>query len=116
MNKKILTIHSEDRDINKWSNPNEFEVLLPDSYSNINSIKLLNFTGKNNFYNISEKLLNNYITLKQSKKAELDFFVIPDGFYHPDQLALVLTNLFKKDSYDIYVLYEELNEIFIFIN
>jgi hypothetical protein len=116
MNKKILTIHSEDRDINKWSNPNEFEVLLPDSYTNINSIKLLNFTGKNNFYNISEKLLNNYIALKQTNILELDFFLIPDGFYDPDQLALVLTNLFKKGSYHIYVLYDRVKMKFLFLS
>lgn len=116
MNKKILTIHSEDRDINKWSNPNEFELLLPDSYTNITSIKLLNFTGKNNFYNISEKLLNNYIALKKYKsQTNFDYFLIPDGFYDPDQLALVLTELFEKNNYEIYVLYDRVKMKFLFL-
>lgn len=114
MNKKILTIHSEDRDINKWSNPNEFEVLLPDSYSNINSIKLLNFTGKNNFYNISEKLLNNYILVESNGNSK--HFLIPDGYYKPDELALVLTKIFIKYGFSIYVLYDRVKMKFLFIS
>jgi hypothetical protein len=114
MNKKILTIHSEDRDINKWSNPNEFEVLLPDSYTNINSIKLLNFTGKNNFYNISEKLLNNYISLDYNNFNKQ--FLIPDGYYKPDELALVLTKIFINYGFSIYVLYDRVKMKFLFIS
>lgn len=116
MNKKILTIHSEDRDINKWPNPSEFEVILPNSYTNIQQINLLNFSLTNNFYNISEKLMNNYINTGMNSHPE-SIFIIPDGFYTPDQLAVTLTKIFQKksDLDKIYVLYDRVKIKFLFI-
>lgn len=106
MTKRILTIHSEDRDINKWPNPNEFELILPDSYTNIKEINLLNFTNTNNFYNISEKLLNNYLKVGEQT------YIIPDGFYSPDQLALALTTILQNK----YVLYDRIKFKFLFLS
>lgn len=115
MNKKILTIHSEDRDINKWPDPNEFELLLPDSYTNIEEMNLLNITLTNNFYNISEKLMNNYINTNELFSSEY-IIRIPDGFYTPDTLALTLTKLLQKIYPNkIYVLYDRIKIKFLFI-
>ena len=108
MTKRILTIHSEDRDINKWPNPSEFEVILPDSYTNVKEINLLNFTNTNNFYNISEKLLNNYLQVNGNT------YIIPDGFYNPHQLAYALTKILENDS--IYVLYDTVKFKFLFLS
>ena len=107
MTKRILTIHSEDRDINKWPNPNEFEVILPDSYTNVKEINLLNFTNTNNFYNISEKLLNNYLLVNGNT------YIIPDGFYNPDQLAFALTEILQHEA--IHVLYDKVKFKFLFL-
>lgn len=41
LDSKIVSIHSEDRDVNKWPNPNHFEVTLPDELKNVQSIRLL---------------------------------------------------------------------------
>ena len=108
MTKRILTIHSEDRDINKWPNPSEFEVILPDSYTNVKEINLLNFTNTNNFYNISEKLLNNYLQVNGNT------YIIPDGFYNPDQLAFALTQILENEA--IYVLYDKVKFKFLFLS
>ena len=116
-NKKILTIHSEDRDINKWPDPNEFEVYLPDNYSNVESINLTNISITNNFYNISEYLFNNYLPYKQNNEER--YLIIPDGFYTPDQLAFTLTKLIQR-SYNssidakIFVLYDRIKNKFVF--
>lgn len=109
MSKRILTIHSEDRDINKWPNPSEFEIILPDSYTNVKEINLLNFTNTNNFYNISENLLNNYL------KIDDKIYIIPDGFYNPDQLAYILTQILESHSPRIYVLYDRVKFKFLFL-
>ena len=31
LDRKLLTVHSEDRDIKKWPNANHFEIMLPES-------------------------------------------------------------------------------------
>lgn len=38
--KKYISIHSEDRDTNKYPNSSEFEIELPQDYLNINSMRL----------------------------------------------------------------------------
>ena len=40
-NRKIIAVHSQDRDISKWPKSNEFEVSLPINYNKVNSIQLL---------------------------------------------------------------------------
>ena len=115
MNTKILTVHSEDRDIARWPNPNEFELNLPVNYTNIKEINLLNFTNTNNFFNISRSLLNNILIFRLNRDRHNRQILIPDGFYTPDQLALVLTRLFKLQNFDIYVLYHRIQFRFLFL-
>lgn len=38
---KILSIHSEDRDINKWPNSNEFSIQCPQTYENVEVVELV---------------------------------------------------------------------------
>jgi hypothetical protein len=114
MNKKILTIHSEDRDINKWPYPNEFELYLPDNYTNIESINLTNISITNNFYNISEELFNNYLIIDGDYKKKT--IIIPNGYYTANDLAFVLTSLFKDQSFSIEVLYDKIKNKFLFIS
>ena len=40
--KKLISIHSEDRDKRAWRNANHFEVQLPDVIKNLQSINLIN--------------------------------------------------------------------------
>ena len=107
MYKKIITIHSEDRDINKWPNSNEFEVILPDSYKNIKEVNLLNFTNTNNFYNISKSLNNNILIYNNNST-----FIINDGFY----TAKTLEAFFNTNFQNIKVKYLENQFKFIFYN
>ena len=107
MYKKIITIHSEDRDINKWPNSNEFEVILPDSYKNIKEVNLLNFTNTNNFYNISKSLNNNILIYNNNSTV-----IINDGFY----TAKTLQALFNANFQNIKVKYLENQFKFIFYN
>ena len=39
--RKIIAVHSQDRDINKWPKSNEFEVKLPINYKKVSSLQLL---------------------------------------------------------------------------
>lgn len=89
LDRKLLTIHSEDRDYNKWPNENEFEITLPEPITNIQSMRLIEGTFPSNYYTFSEQ--------NQNTKFQLLFIdgsggknitcSIQDGFYTPEQLA-----------------------------
>jgi hypothetical protein len=44
LNRKLLTVHSEDRDIKKWPFSNNFAIQCPESYANVESIRLAEIT------------------------------------------------------------------------
>lgn len=44
LNRKLLTVHSEDRDIKKWPFSNNFAIQCPESYNNVESIRLAEIT------------------------------------------------------------------------
>ena len=101
--KKMVTIHSEDRDIVHWPSANEFEITLPESLTNVQSIQLEQIMLPNNFYNISEQLQNNIFEIitdsvqltpcvvEEMPKSAL--IKIPDGFYDGNTLATLLSNV-----------------------
>ena len=41
LTEKVLYINSIDRDVNKWSNANNFEIQLPETYKNVVQIELM---------------------------------------------------------------------------
>ena len=88
--KKLLYISSNDRDISKWINSNEFEIHCPQSYSNVQSIKLIDIQLPNNLYNISNYLQNNKLYILDN------IITVPDGLYTPELLASTLELLFNN--------------------
>ena len=52
LDSKILYVNSDDRNIQKYPNANCFEINMPQSYKNIESIRLLNILFPSNLYNI----------------------------------------------------------------
>ena len=120
LEKKYISIHSEDRDISKYPNASEFEMLLPQEYLNVASAKLYSWSFPANYnvfsvasYNIvmSFKFLDLYnpgdyhsvnklaegifAALYESYDKEI-LVTIETGFYNPDQMATELTNQFNQ--------------------
>jgi hypothetical protein len=117
--KKYLSIHSEDRDIIKYQSSSEFEIELPEDYTNIFSVKLVQWTFPANYNTFSFFNGNNSLFFKISDpynpasfglsddynyrifqalfetKDEQYFFIIEQGFYQPTQMATELTNKFN---------------------
>ena len=58
LDRKLLTIHSEDRDYSKWRFANEFEIEAPQSYTNIQSARLIDINFPCNYYNFSNIMQN----------------------------------------------------------
>lgn len=112
LDRKILFIDSNDRDVSKWPNSNEFEVDCPQPYTNVESIRILNIQVPNYFYNISEKLQNNkfFIDFNNNEHS----IQIDDGNYTAENLEITLNNLFKNIDSKFVVKFNSVNKKFYF--
>ena len=116
LDRKLVTIHSEDRDINKWPQSNHFEVELPESLSNIQSMRLVEVQLPANQYVFSNNQQNTqlqfYIILGNSflpTEVYLALYnninnpytiTIQEGFYTPDEMAYELENSMNQSVSD----------------
>ena len=117
--KKYVSIHSEDRDILKYPNSNQFEIEMPEDITNIYSLRLINWTFPANYnsfsilnsntvmyfkitnpYNPGENMVLN--PLEQAifeclfKSTDTRFEIaIQEGFYNPTQMVTELQNKFN---------------------
>jgi len=113
---KYVSIHSEDRDILNYPNSSEFEIELPEDIVNVSTIKLIDWTFPANYNTFS--LLNNNINFSFSinkpynpsihgvsdvltyrifealfyMENQTYDFVVEEGFYNPEQVAVEMTN------------------------
>ena len=109
LDRKLITIHSEDRDTCKWPSSSEFEVDLPETIQNVQSIRLAETAMPSNFYNISKQFQNTAMAYSTHTLPQ-GTIELCDGFYTPLQLACVLTKLLN----DIEVYYDPIIQKFIF--
>src|SRR6056300_1317017 len=58
LDRKLVTIHSDDRDINQWPNSNHFEITVPDDITNVQSLRLVEIQLPNNQYVLSNSQQN----------------------------------------------------------
>ena len=117
LEKKHVTIHSEDRDICKWPNSNQFEVTLPKDLTNIISIRLVDITLPSNTYTFSNDNQNTKFRIEVSPQINstnpdlvleynaleayynnFDYYevTIDDGYYTPEQLAIEIQNKLNR--------------------
>jgi hypothetical protein len=92
LDRKLITIHSEDRDISKWPLSNQFEVLLPDSIRNVQSLRIIEVSMPSNLYTFSKKYQNTKLTFSLNSLSSPTTIEIEEGFYSPTELSLELTN------------------------
>ena len=117
---KFVSIHSEDRDVLRYPNSNEFEIELPQDYCNVQSIRLSTWTFPANYDTFSAERNNILMTFKITdpynpgehgvfnpllqiifealyyNKENPYVLIIERGFYLPDQMANELTNKFNQ--------------------
>ena len=114
--KKYVSIHSEDRDILKYPNSNQYEIEMPEDVVNVYSLRLINWTfpsnynsfsysssnvtmffritspynpGANSVFNPLEQAIFQCLFESSQKLFELK---IQEGFYNPTQMVTELTN------------------------
>jgi hypothetical protein len=145
LDKQLVTIHSEDRDIKKWPNSNYFEIDLPEALINVQSVRLAEIGLPNNQYIFSNNQQNTklaflinpkvsnrpveYLALAQNVDTPYTI-TIQEGTYTPDEMAnelqnnmnLVVTDYLKSKSvptvpYDRFVvIYDSVGQRFMFGN
>ena len=117
--KKYVSIHSEDRDVLKYPNSNQFEIEMPEDITNIYSLRLINWTFPANYnsfsffnsnvalffritkpYNPGENMVFNPLqqamfTCLFESSNDLYEFTIQEGFYNPTQMVTELQNKFN---------------------
>ena len=101
LDRKLVSIHSEDRDIKKWPHSNHFEVTLPEVMSNVESMRLLECTLPLDYYTFSNDYQNTKLSFKVSvidpsstyyqflanANSKIFTITIQEGFYEPEELA-----------------------------
>lgn len=101
VDKKMLSIHSEDRDITKWPSSTMFDIEIPVEYKNVVSLRLSDIEIPASYYVFTAKNQNISITVELENETRTVF--ISEGTYTPLQLSLELTyqmnNCFPTDPH-----------------
>ena len=98
LDRKLVSVHSFDRDIKKWPNSNYFEIDLPQSLQKIQSMRLLNVSLPSNQYVFSHEYQNTKLNFTVSIGGPTDdiTITIDEGSYTPDQLAAEIETKMNK--------------------
>lgn len=120
LDRKLVTIHSEDRDVCAWPNSSFFEITLPRPMTNVQSMRLIetNFPSINNVFS----------TIKQNTKMSFCVTIagtqynnitihIQSGLFSPLQISNEITNEMNKavskiipNYLNFTVVYNEVNQ------
>ena len=85
LDRKLISIHSVDRDISKWPNSSHFEVDLPQYLNNVYSLRLTNINIPSNFYTFTNSYQNTKLEITIGTSNET--ITISEGYYTPEELA-----------------------------
>ena len=116
LDRKVLFIDSNDRDIERWPSASEFEINCPQNYTNVESLRLSSIMLPNFFYNISEQLRTNKMILEFLGVQHI--IELEDGYYNYTQLATALKTQLQAvpsgSNFD--VSYDSVTRKFTFLN
>lgn len=73
LDRKIISIHSIDRDYKKWPNSNNFGVDLGEAFHNVQSLRLINYSFPTNNYTFSKAYQNTKLSFTYVNKLNLKF-------------------------------------------
>jgi hypothetical protein len=90
VSKKMLSVHSEDRDITKWPTSTVFDIEIPVEYKNVVSLRLSDIELPASYYVFTAK--NQNVTLTATVEGITKVVTITEGTYSPVQLSYELMN------------------------
>ena len=116
LDRKLLSIHSSDRDIKSWPFSHEFSIRCPQQYINIQSMRIVEINLPAMYFNFSTAKQNTkfYIELPSGTYKGKYLITIPDGFYNPTTLQNSLEFFMNKAISETYnnfkVFYNEVTQ------
>jgi hypothetical protein len=108
LTEKVLYINSIDRDVNKWSNANNFEIQLPETYKNVVQIELMSSQFYLYIHTFTQENQNIAFIFKIPRYTEEPIMcVISEGTYNPEEMVHAIekglneatTKLLLKDGF-----------------
>lgn len=115
LDRRLLSVHSTDRDITKYPNSHFFEILLPETMYNVQSLRLVQCDFPGNYYVFS----NDYQNTKISVKYDVDptkLITITSGLYSGTDLATELQTQLKTINPNFLVTYNNSSQKFTISN
>lgn len=117
LEKKYISITSDDRNVIKFPDSSRFDIELPQEYQNVLSARMYSWTFPSNYSVFSPFSNNTYFTFRLTESStliETEYsFYIEEGFYSPTQMATELTNKMNTSVSDVYdqfvVVYNEVS-------
>ena len=73
LDRKLISIHSVDRDYQKWPKSNNFGVDLGEAFHNVQSMRLINFAVPSNNYTFSTAYQNTKMTFSYNSTMTINF-------------------------------------------
>ena len=98
LDRKIISFHSEDRDISMFPYSNLFDITLPETLLNVQSMRLINISLPNNQYVFSTEYQNTKFNFSVGISGQNHSYdvTIDEGTYTPDQLELEIENKMNR--------------------
>ena len=87
LHRKLVSIHSDDRDLNKWPEANNFEVELGENFKNVQSIRLIQFSLPNNNYVFSNSYKNTQLAFTYTDLSGVNYPNMADSSYNIIKLS-----------------------------
>ena len=77
--RKLLAVHSEDRDYTQFPNSNSFTINIGEAMTNVQSVRLVSYSFPNNCYNISTSYQNTKLVFQYARDFIFDTVNVQDG-------------------------------------
>jgi hypothetical protein len=120
LDRKLLTIHSNDRDIKKWPNANHFEVEIPETITNVQSLRVVQTCFPMKFYTFSNEYQNTKLSFKMiPRKRNTPYGVVYDilqqnnthtytieiqeGTYTPEEICREIAQKMNREVYEFLI-------------
>ena len=92
LDRKLVSISSQDRDQCSWNSRAIFEIMLPQQLLNVETIRLVECNFPTNHYTFQNSYYNTQLLFKVPSYSSYIMLTINEGFYTPSQMASELTN------------------------
>ena len=111
LNRKLVSIHSEDRDYLKWPNSNNFGIDLGQGYHNVESIRLVDYSFPSNNYTFSNEYQNTKLSFRYLHEYRMEFSNWTNSQTRWDRLQQVLKALWNGVTFP-----EQPSDVFVQLN